>query len=134
MFESEPDISNIPLDLFIGLLDNRNLYGTLGIREFPFVNNYSRVPTTQMDWITPDEIYMYNASILLFPKRLQNWPVASHFGLWLSKRGDDCLCIGDLNGTRIILKDDVVQFSMLSINIEIKTLAHEYEQYKLGRG
>ena len=131
MFETE---KRIPLDLFVGLLAEESRHFAVyipGIYELEFVNNYHRVPTSQMDWFTPDNIVMYNAGDLLFPLAEYDWGMITHFGLWLSKEASDCIYVGELRQIKTILKGNHVNFRPKTINILIENL-EEYEHYKFG--
>ena len=129
----EPELE-IPLDLFIGLLCEYKPAGEgeTGIFELQFDYNYGRVPTNQMDWITPDGITMYNASDLLFPLVESDWGLITHFGLWLTEKGDECICVGDLHNSKNIRRSNRVCFRVKTIDVEIAHLAQEYEHYKFG--
>lgn len=131
MFEKSKPSGDVPLDLFVGLLsEHRDAYGAPGIYELQFVNGYRRIPTTQIDWITPDGITMWNASDFLFPVVEYDWGWITHFGLWLTEEGSDCLCVGDLHAPIHLTAGNHVCFQMKKIDVEIELLAHEYKQYK----
>lgn len=131
MFENYNNL-DVPLDLFIGLLCEHKQIGEkeTGIFELEFVHNYSRVPTTQIDWCSPDEIIMYNACDITFPTVLDRWGEVTHFGLWLSPDGIDCVCIGNLIKPKDINKGSKVNFFPLKIGVEIEILEEAIKEFR----
>ena len=139
MFEKQSDM---PLDFYVGLMyqtQAHNPYGKivnneeLEICELPFTNNYSRVPMTQIDWISPDEITMYNACNIRFPNPSFDWGRVTHFGLFLTEKGYDCICIGDLIKPKMIYKGCGVNFAPLKIDILIETLEEAIKEFNSGK-